>query len=140
MIDKSEREGNLDGHGGQYGMDLTLALCASVPNHLEEGGCWYMLTTSPTVGGEDLLAKELSEVARSKHLEIELIPLRYTFTGPNAAHRIRLGIEYTTNYLATVRNAAQGALNRRPLPALKSLLYHAQVRLARGRHAVADGA
>lgn len=130
---ESARAGNLDGHGGQYGMDLTLSLCESVPPHLEEGGCWYLLTTSPTVAGRDLLVKEMTEIAQRRGLDITLTPITYTFSRHYAAHRLSVGIEYTTNYLARVRNARRGEVKRLPLSALRSLVYRTQVRLARGR-------
>ena len=104
-------------------MDLTLALCESVPAHLEDDGCWYMQTTSPTVDGQDLLVSELTGVVRRKNLDITLTPVRYTFAGAYAAHRLRLGIESTTTYLAHVRHADRGVLKRMPLPLLKSLVH-----------------
>lgn len=101
---EEERANNLDGDGGNMGIELTLRFIQQLPSLLTESGCARLLTSSPTlVDGTELLLQSLSERAPALRLDISVTFLQALWASSRRRFHRAHGIRRIDNVLLEVR-------------------------------------
>jgi hypothetical protein len=80
---EDQKESNIDGYGGDMGIELTLKFVERIPTLLAEDGSCYLLSSAPILSnGHNVMVEQITSLAKRLELDIEVFPLQ-SFWMPN---------------------------------------------------------
>jgi SAM-dependent methyltransferase len=111
-----ERGDNVDGDGGEMGIELTLRFVDGLPDLLTDSGSAHLLTSSPRLtDGTDLLTTTLARRAPALRLDIRVRALHALWSPSRRRFHLSHGIRRFENVLVEIRRGS-GLVERNPAP------------------------
>lgn len=121
-----EREHNLDGDGGEMGIELTLRFVELLPSLLTASGRAFLLTSSPTlVDGTELLLRSLSDSAMRSELDVTITGIHALWSPARRRFLRAHGIRRIDNVVVEIRRGT-GRLTRVRAPIAQRVVDAAQ--------------
>lgn len=121
-----ERAANVDGDGGEMGIELTLRFLDRLPSLLSDSGCARLLTSSPTLAdGEELLVRALEARAPRLRLDFRVTSLHALWSPSRMRFQREHGIRRVDNVIVEIRRGS-GRLERVAAPPVQRAIDWAQ--------------
>lgn len=126
FLPAEEREHNVDGDGGEMGIELTLRFVDLLPSLLTNSGSAYLLTSSPTlVDGSEPLIRSLSDSTGRSGLDVTVTEIQALWSPSRRRFLRGHGIRRVDNVVLELRRGA-GRFTRVRAPTVQRIVDAAQ--------------